>query len=72
MKIPTNVQFEDVFKGLEKQKSIVKVFKELLRERELLLNVEISTRDGGPDARVHQDLQGNSAAAVSIVITSSN
>ena len=72
MKIPTNVQFEDVFKGLEKQKAIVKVFKELLREKELLLNVEIYTSDGGPDARVHQDLQGNSAAAVSIVDTSSN
>ena len=72
VEIPTNVQYEDVFKGLDKQKAIVRVFKDLLREREILLNLEVSTSDGGPDAQVHQDLQGNSAAAVSIVNTSSN
>ena len=34
--IPDNVQYEDLFRSVEKQLAIVKVFKQLLREREIL------------------------------------
>ena len=34
--IPDNVQYEDLFRSVEKQLAIIKVFKQLLREREIL------------------------------------
>ena len=52
--IPLNVDYEDIFKSVEKQKQILKVYKELLRVREILLNTSHQDNDG-PDARVHQD-----------------
>ena len=35
--IPENVQYEDLFKNTEKQLKLVKVYKMLLRKRELLI-----------------------------------
>ena len=52
--IPLNVDYEDIFNSVEKQKQILKVYKELLRVREILLNTSHQDNDG-PDARVHQD-----------------
>ena len=69
VKIPVDIEYEDIFKSVEKQKEILKVFKELLRTRELLLNTSHQTNDG-PDARVHQDHnQEDSVAANNFVIT---
>ena len=69
VKIPVDIEYEDIFKSVEKQKEILKVFKELLRTRELLLNTSHQTNDG-PDARVHQDHnQEDSVAANNFGIT---
>ena len=38
--IPDEIAYEDIFKGVEKQLLVVKVYKKLLREREMILNDE--------------------------------
>ena len=36
--VPVNVEYDDIFKNVEKQREVVHVYKELLRVREILLN----------------------------------
>ena len=36
--VPANVEYEDIFKGVEKQREVIHVYKELLRVCEILLN----------------------------------
>ena len=36
VKIPDSIEYEDIFRSVEKQLAVVKVFKQLLREREIL------------------------------------
>ena len=39
--ISVNIVYEDIFNNVDKQLKVVKVFKNLLREREILLNTEV-------------------------------
>ena len=36
IQVPDNIEYEDLFRSVEKQLAIVKVYKQLLREREIL------------------------------------
>ena len=36
--VPEKMEYEDIFKSVDKQKEIVNVYKKLLRTREMLLN----------------------------------
>ena len=38
--VPSHVAYEDIFRNVDKQLEAVKVFKNLLREREIILNTE--------------------------------
>ena len=38
--IPDDLEYEDIYRNVEKQMTIVKVFKQLLRVREILLSEE--------------------------------
>ena len=50
VEIAENVEYNDIFEDNEKQIAVVKLYKELLRNREILLSTTHQTNDG-PYAR---------------------
>ena len=41
VQVPNNIEYEDIYRSVDKQLKIVKVFKQLLRAREILTCEEI-------------------------------